>query len=118
MTYRQFALQTDKGPYEVTITFSLSEEYKECYAGKASDRQKEIALLQKNACIMFSLIENAGIVNFKLTDETDETKRPLTLVYTRQWAVHETNRDLWHESETPEQFEALLIKLNETFPNG
>ena len=67
---------------------------------------------------MFSLIENAGIVNFKLTDETDETKRPLTLVYTRQWAVHETNRDLWHESETPEQFEALLIKLNETFPNG
>lgn len=118
MTYRQFALQTDKEPYEVTITFSLSEEDKECYAGKASDRQKEIALLQKNACIMFSLIENAGIVNFKLTDETDETKRPLTLVCTRQWAVHETNRDLWHESETPEQFEALLIKLNETFPNG
>ena len=64
---------------------------------------------------MFSLIENAEIVNFKLVDETDETKRPLTLVYTRQWATNETNCDLWKESETKEQFEALFIKLRELF---
>lgn len=64
---------------------------------------------------MFSLIENAEIVNFKLVDETDEAKRPLTLVYTRQWAVSETDCDLWKESETKEQFEELSIKLRELF---
>lgn len=112
MAYRQFALRTDDSePYAVTITFALSEEDKEQYGSHGSNRQKEAALLQKNACIMFSLIENAQIVNYKLVDETDETKRPLTLVYTRQWAESETACSLWAESETTEQFEALLILL-------
>ena len=116
MAYRQFALQTDDDePYAVTITFSLSEENKEEYALDAPNRKEEVALLQQNACILFSLIENAEIVNFKLVDETDESKRPLTLVYTRQWAEFETNCDLWKESETKEQFEVLLLKLRELF---
>ncbi len=116
MTYRQFALQTDDSePYAVTITFALSEANKEEYDLDAPNRQEEVAQLRQNACIMFSLIENAEIVNFKLVDETDETKRPLTLVYTRQWATNETNCDLWKESETKEQFEVLFIKLRELF---
>ncbi len=119
MAYRQFALQTDDSePYAVTITFSLSEEDKEQYALDAPNRQKETALLQKNACIMFSLIENAELVNFKLTDETDMAKRPLTLVYTRQWAESETGCDLWAENSTQEQFEAFLIKLQERFSDS
>lgn len=117
MTYRQFALQTDSEPYEVTVTFAMSETDKESYAAKAPNRQKQLALLQKNACIMLSLIENAGNINFKLVDETDETKRPLTLVYTRQWAEHETDCDLWAESSTGESFEVLLLKLDELFDN-
>ena len=116
MAYRQFALQTDDDePYAVTITFALSEEDKEQYGNHGLNRQNETALLQKNACIMFSLIENAQIVNFELVDETNETKRPLTLVYTRQWAESETDCNLWAESEAMEQFEALLIKLSELF---
>lgn len=116
MAYRQFALQTDDSePYAVTITFALSEEDKEQYGSHGVNRQKETALLQKNACILFSLIENAEIVNFELVDETDETKRPLTLVYTRQWAESETGCNLWAESETAEQFEVLLIKLAALF---
>lgn len=116
MAYQQFALQTDDSePYAVTITFALSEEDKEQYASDTPDRQKETALLQKNACILFSLIENAEIVNFELVDETDETKRPLTLVYTRQWAESETGCSLWAESGTAEQFEVLLIKLAALF---
>ncbi len=116
MTYRQFALQTGSEPYEVTVTFSMSEEDKEAYSAEATGRIKEMNLLHRNACIMFSLIENAGIINFKLIDETDEEKRPLTIVCTRQWALSETNCDLWHESKTNEQFEMLLIKLEELFP--
>lgn len=116
MAYRQFALQTDDNePYAVTITFALSEKDKEQYGNHGLNRQNEIALLQKNACIMFSLIENAQIVNFELVDETDETKRPLTLVYTRQWASNETNCDLWAQSSTEEQFEVLLMELAELF---
>lgn len=116
MAYRQFALQTDDSePYAVTITFALSGEDKEQYGSHGLNRQNEIALLQKDACIMFSLIENAEIVNFELVDETDETKRPLTLVYTRQWASNETNCDLWAQSSTEEQFEVLLMELAELF---
>lgn len=118
MAYQQFALQTSAEPYEVTVTFALSEENKEQYAHDAPNRKKETALLEENACVMFSLIENAGIVNFKLVDETDEEKRPLTLVYTRQWAEYETDCDLWAETETPEQFEALLINLDKLFNIG
>lgn len=117
MTYQQFTLQTSSEPYEVTITFALSEADKEAYDAEAANRQQELALCQKNACILFSLIENAGIVNFKLVDETDETKRPLTLVYTRQWAEYETACSLWEESSTEEQFEALYTKLEEMFGN-
>ena len=113
MAYQQFALQTSDKPYEVTITFALSEEDKEQYAGDAPNRKTELALLEQNACIMFALIENADIVNFKLVDETDETIRPLTLVYTRQWAEFETNCNLWTASSTEEQFEAILIKIQE-----
>lgn len=115
MAYRQFALQTDGEPYEVTITFALSEKDKEAYDAEGPGRQKELALLQKNACIMFSLIENAGFVNFKLVDEADEGKRPLTLVYARQWAEYETDCDLWAESSSEESFEVLLLKLDELF---
>lgn len=115
MTYQQFALQTSTEPYEVTITFALSEADKEAYDAEAPDRKQELALCQKNACIMFSLIENAGIVNFKLVDETDAAKRPLTLVYTRQWAEYETDCNLWEESDTEEEFEALYTKLEELF---
>lgn len=115
MTYKQFALQTDSEPYEVTVTFSMSENDKEAYDAEAIERQQERDLCRKNACIMFSLIENAGNVNFRLVDETDETRRPLTLVYTRDWAEHETDCDLWEESATEEQFEALFAKLEEQF---
>lgn len=116
MAYQQFALQTDdREDYAVTVTFALSEKNKEEYDLDAPNRPEEIALLRQNACIIFSLIENAEIVNFKLVDESDETKRPLTLVYTRQWAAAETNCDLWKESGTKEQFEVLLIKLRELF---
>lgn len=116
MAYRQFALQTDDSePYAVTITFALSEDDKEAYALDAPDREEEVALLRQNACMMFSLIGNAEIVNFKLVDEADENLRPLTLVYTRQWAEHETDCDLWEESETEEQFEALSENLRELF---
>lgn len=118
MTYKQFALQTSTEPYEVTITFALSEADKEAYDAEAPDRKQERALCQKNACILFSLIENAGIVNFKLVDETDETKRPITLVYTRQWAEYETACSLWEESDTEEQFEALYKRLEELFENS
>lgn len=116
MTYKQFALQTDDSePYSVTITFTMSDEDKEAYDLDHPTRQEEVALLQQNACVMFALIENAEIVNFKLVDKTDEEKRPLTLVYLREWAEKETNCNLWEESETKEQFEVLLIKLEEKF---
>ena len=115
MAYQQFALQTSAEPYEVTVTFALSEKDKEQYAHDAPNPKKEISMLEENACIMFSLIENAGIVNFKLVDETDEEKRPLTLVYTRQWAEYETDCTLWNESDTQEKFEVLLLRLNELF---
>jgi len=114
MAYRQFALQTSAEPYEVAVTFALSDEDREQYAADAPKRQEEIALLQKNACIMFALIENADIIHFKLVDETDEGARPLEFVYTRQWASSETNCDLWAQCATEEQFEAILIKLRET----
>lgn len=113
MTYKQFALQTDSEPYEVTVTFSLSEEDKRQYTEDAPNRQDELILLKRNAYIMFALIQNAKIVNYELIDETDKTKTPVKIVYTRQKAEFETGCNLWHESSIKEQFEALLVILQE-----
>lgn len=113
MTYKQFALQTDSEPYEVTVTFSLSEEDKRQYTEDAPNRQDELILLKRNAYIMFALIQNAKIVNYELIDETDKTKAPVKIVYTRQKAEFETGCNLWHESSIKEQFEALLVILEE-----
>lgn len=115
MAYQQFALQTTSEPYEVTVTFAMSEEDKEQYDAEAPNRRDELNLTRKNACIMFSLIENAGYVNFKLVDKTDETKRPLTLVYTRQWAENETDCDLWETSDTEENFESFVLMLEKLY---
>lgn len=107
MAYRQFALQTDEEPYEVTITFSVSEEVKKRYA---QDLAEDLAPLRENACIMFALIENAGLISFKLTDETDS---PVIFRFSRSWAEHVTDCDLWEESKSPEQLQALLFKIRE-----
>lgn len=107
MQYQQYALQTSEEPYEVTITYAVTKEDRESYE---SGQEEGMAVLRENACIMLALIENAGIVNFELVDETGQTS---ILSFDRAWAEDIMECDLWEESGSVEKLAELLTKIEE-----
>lgn len=112
MSYQQFALQTSEEPYEVTITFGVTEDDRKLYeTGEAEG----MAVLRENACVMFALIENAGIVHFALVDETGEET---VLSFDRAWAEDSMACSLWAESASVEKLAELMNRVEERMGNG
>ena len=96
-------LHTAEPPYALTVKLKTDTETRDYYTGAENERPFQI-----NACVLFSLIENAGSVSFELADDVGE---PYLLQYTADWARAYTGLNLWEESRTPEGFEALLEKI-------
>lgn len=77
MHYDSFELFTTEHPYGVSIKLKTDTETRNTYTGALNE-----APFQRNAIIMFSLIENAEQIIFTL----DDGKNPYTLDYTLDWA--------------------------------
>lgn len=100
--YESFELKTDAEPYEVTLKLSTRPAPKEYYAVASNQQQFE-----HNATIMLSLIGNAGIINFKLSDGSDDST-PLELVYTREKINQQYGQDVRLFAGSEEAFAKLL----------
>lgn len=105
LTHDGFELHTSEPPYAVTVKLKTDAETREYYAGGLHQKPFQI-----NACIMFSLIENAQYVNFSLDDGISA---PYSMQYTRDWAESIVGANLWDESRTLESFEKLLDRILE-----
>ncbi|KPU43555.1 regulatory protein BlaR1 [Oxobacter pfennigii] len=103
--YDSFELQTRNPPYKVTVILKTNTQALDYYTGIMN--QKPFLI---NACIMFSLIENADIINFTLYDGVSE---PYTIEYTRDYAESIAGADLWEESKTFGKFKVLLDRISE-----
>lgn len=63
IAYRYFELQTQKTPYGITLYFNADKDSILKYIDKYKANEN---ILKHEACILFSLIENLDIVNFKI----------------------------------------------------
>ncbi|SMB85808.1 Signal transducer regulating beta-lactamase production, contains metallopeptidase domain [Desulfonispora thiosulfatigenes DSM 11270] len=104
--YDSFKLQTTKPPYGVTINFNTDANTCEDYA-----KGKNHYLIQKNALIMFSLIENVDIVGFELRSEEHTHKH--TIHYDRIIAEKIMGRDLRHFAQSEKEFADFLKKVKD-----
>lgn len=103
--YDSFELNTSERPYALTVHLKTDTETRNYYSGAIYETP-----FQVNACILFSLIENADYVTFTLDDGVLE---PYSMQYTADWADDIVGTDLWEESKALEKFEKLLLKINE-----
>ena len=128
-TYDHFELKTSSEPYGVDVYFSVTSEVKSAYetveayfnatpepkAVYNTSESKNIDVFRENACIMFSLIENADQITFCLDDGTGN---PADLQFTREWAESIVGADLWSESNSAEKLDSLITQINEHVKNA
>lgn len=100
--YDSFELKTDAEPYEITIKLNAATALKEYYAATSNQQQFE-----HNAAVMLSLIGNAGIINFKLSDGSDDVS-PLKLVYKKEGIDTQYGQDVHLFAKNEESFTKLL----------
>lgn len=103
VSYDGIELHTAEPPYALTVKLKTDTETRNYYTGADNE-----APFQVNACILFSLIENAGYINFELDDGISD---PYFMQYTADWAHNKVGVNLWEESQMLERFEALLEKI-------
>lgn len=104
-----FALYTAELPYGVEVKFKTDTESRNYYTGALNQ-----APFEKNAIIMFSLIENAEQIEFTLEDG----ENPYTVEYTRSWAEDFLGGgSLFARSETKAGFEELVKGISAKIGN-
>ncbi len=106
MDYDGIALQTKSQPYGLTVNLQVHESSKEGMSQERAD-----LLFEKNACILFSLVQNLDEVTFSLESNTGN---PQPYVYTRDWAENLVGVALWDGSSNPSTFEELLVKIEDS----
>lgn len=104
IAYDSFELHTGERPYMLTINLKTDSETRNYYTGSLHE-----APFQINACILFSLIENADYITFSLDDGIYE---PYIMQYTADWAESMAEADPWKESKTLVGFEKLPVKID------
>ncbi len=102
VSYDSFELKTNAEPYAVTIKLSVGPTLKEYYTDTSRQQKFEY-----DAAVMLSLIGNAGTINFKLSNGSDDSS-PLVLVYTRDWADQQYGQDVRLFAGSKEEFGKLL----------
>ncbi len=103
LQYREFALYTSKPPYGLEIKFKTEAEGGNYHSGILPEIFKEWPF-NRNAILIFSLIENVDHITFTL----DDGQNPYTLDYTRDWAEDFLGGgSLFARSETKEGFVEL-----------
>lgn len=105
VTYDYFELDTKDHPYGIRINFKTDTEMQSFYSETSNQ-----SLFQTNALIMFSLIENVEYVAFSFDDGTNQ---PHYIRYTSDIVKRILGEDYFKESETLENFHALLEKIGD-----
>lgn len=96
-----FALSTGEVPYGITVQMEGDSQVL-----AASAQGEDNILFQKNAILLFSLIENVDEITFTLGSS------PQQLTYTRPWAENLIGHgSLYHQSETPAALDTLLQQI-------
>lgn len=112
VAYDHIELQTNSEPYGIEVYFSVTSEVKSAYD---TSEPENIDVFRKNACIAFSLIENADEITFCLDDGTEDT---VGLHFTREWAESIVGADLWAESGSAEDLDSLITRIGEHVENA
>ncbi|MDD3369169.1 MAG: M56 family metallopeptidase [Lachnospiraceae bacterium] len=92
-------LQTDTEPYEVTVRY-LSDNFTINTSAEQLNAEEQLEsieqLFEQNAALLFSLIENAGVVHIRINDQ-------MVADYTRT-ELEEKFGELWSNTESFEGF--------------
>ena len=94
-----FKLQTTIEPYEVTVHYQSEQSAEDAYRINAT-------LFEQDAALLFSLIENAGVISIDINDQPVAT-------YSRQ-KLEEKYDELWSRTETYEGFCELYDEIANT----
>ncbi len=93
-----FELNTDSEPYGIVIYYDVTDEAKAYKDGKLDK-----TLSDKNAAIIFSLVENADIITMNIADEQ--------LTYKREKIEKQFDADVREYSHEPKKFTQYVEKV-------
>ncbi|MBQ4515248.1 MAG: DUF4825 domain-containing protein [Clostridia bacterium] len=98
LTRTKFELNTDSAPYSITIYYDVNDEEKAYKDGKLDK-----TLADKNAAIIFSLVENADVIIMNIADEQ--------LTYKREKIEKQFDADVREYSHEPKKFTQYVEKV-------
>ncbi|MEG1027667.1 MAG: DUF4825 domain-containing protein, partial [Oscillospiraceae bacterium] len=104
--YKNFELQTNETPYGITVNFSVDTDTKNFFTGALNQFEFE-----RNAYIIFSLIENIDKIMFSL----DDGKNPYSFEFYRSQFIDKFGEDCFVDTETYDGFVEVYNKINKEF---
>lgn len=108
LLHDSFSLQTETEPYGITIEYTVSD-YEQAY----SDGKLNPAPLEKNAAVIFSLVENADVVIAHIQNEGEKE----TLRFTRKKAEEYFKTDVRHYAKKPQEFRQYMEDVQNMPPS-
>lgn len=93
-----FELNTDSEPYGIVINYDVTDEEKAYKEGKLDKSQAD-----KNAAVIFSLVENADAITMNIAGEQ--------LIYKREKVDAQFNADVREYSHEPKKFTQYVEKV-------
>lgn len=107
LTRNSFSLQTEKTPYGITIEYAVSDA-EQAYADGKLNR----APLEKNAAVIFSLVENADTVTVHVMNE----EKKETLQFTRTKTEDYFGTDVRSYTQEPQTFRQYMEDVQNMTP--
>lgn len=103
-----FSLQTDKEPYGITIEYSVSD-----YETAFSDGKLNHAPFEKNAAVIFSLVDNVDNITINVTYENQKE----TFRYTREKTDRFFETDVRNYAKEPKEFRRYVEDVQNMPPS-
>ncbi|MFY9172537.1 MAG: M56 family metallopeptidase, partial [Petrimonas mucosa] len=102
-------LQTADMPYGITINYIMTDSANVEINGTISDNA-----FHRNAIVLFSLIDNADVINCKIADKTGKHDgATYAFTYTRETAEELVGKDLRSFAQNPDTIRSLIDIANE-----
>lgn len=109
-TFEKFELPRSAPPYEITIWLKASQKtLQQLYQ---RDFENDVKIFKEDACILFSLIHNFTMVQFKIPEE-DRSNYSTSLGFVRKEEENRLNTQFYANSTSIEAFDKLLSEIHE-----